>query len=48
MLDQIAEQGLIGQNRADVAHRFIDDAVIAALRDPLFELKRRTRTRQEK
>ena len=47
LLDQIAEQGLIGQNRADVAHRFIDDAVMAALRDPFFDLKRKTKTKQE-
>jgi hypothetical protein len=40
ILDQIAASGLMGQNRADVARRFIDDAVITTLRDPLFELKR--------
>jgi len=41
LLDQIAAEGLIGQNRADVARRFIDDGVIATLKDPLFDLKRR-------
>lgn len=46
LLDQIAAQGLIGQNRADVAHRFIDDAVMAALRDPLFGLKRKKNTKK--
>lgn len=41
LLDQIAAEGLIGQNRADVARRFIDDGVLATLRDPLFSLKRK-------
>jgi len=42
LLDQIAETGLIGQNRAEVAHRFIDDAVLQALGNPLLNLKRPT------
>jgi hypothetical protein len=45
LLDQIAATGLIGQNRADVARRFIDDAVIATLRDPLFDLRRNKPTK---
>lgn len=48
LLDQIAGTGLLGQNRADVARRFIDDAVIATLRDPLFELKRKKNTKVSK
>jgi hypothetical protein len=39
-LDQLAEQGMIGTNRADVARRFIDDALVAALRDPFYKLQR--------
>lgn len=45
LLGQIAATGLMGQNPAEVAHRFIDEAVMKALRDPLLELKRKTKKR---
>jgi len=41
LLDQIAATGLIGQNPAEVAHRFIDEAVMKALANPHLELKRK-------
>lgn len=41
LLDQIAETGLMGQNPAEVAHRFIDDAVMKALDNPHLEVKRK-------
>lgn len=41
LLDQIAATGLIGQNRAEVAHRFIDEAVMKALDNPHLDLKRK-------
>jgi hypothetical protein len=41
LLDQIAATGLIGQNPAEVAHRFIDEAVMKALDNPHLELKRK-------
>lgn len=44
-LDQIAESGLIGQNRADVAQRFVDDAVMKAFENPLFQLKQRPKAK---
>lgn len=43
LLDQIAATGLMGQNRAEVAHRFIDEAVVKALDNPHLELKRKTK-----
>lgn len=46
LLDQIAETGLMGQNRADVAHRFIDDAVMKSLANPLLGLKQKTKKRK--
>jgi hypothetical protein len=45
LLDQIAETGLIGQNPAEVAHRFIDEAVMKVLDNPHLELKRKTKKR---
>jgi hypothetical protein len=45
LLDQIAETGLVGQNPAEVAHRFIDEAVMKALDNPHLELKRKTKKR---
>jgi hypothetical protein len=41
LLDQIAETGLLGQNPAEIAHRFIDEAVMKALDNPHLELKRK-------
>ena len=41
LLDQIAATGLLGQNPAEVAHRFIDEAVVKALDNPHLELKRK-------
>lgn len=38
LLDQIAATGLMGQNRAEVAHRFIDEAVMKALDNPHLRL----------
>lgn len=43
LLDQIAATGLMGQNRAEVAHRFIDEAVVKALDNPHLDLKRRAK-----
>jgi hypothetical protein len=45
LLDQIAETGLVGQNPAEVAHRFVDEAVMKALDNPHLELKRKTKKR---
>ena len=45
LLDQIAETGMMGQNRAEVARRFIDDAALKALANPLLNLKRKTKKR---
>jgi hypothetical protein len=42
LLDQIAATGLMGQNPAEVAHRFIDEAVMKSLSNPLLKLKRTT------
>ena len=42
LLDQIAATGLMGQNPAEVAHRFIDEAVMKSLANPLLNLKRTT------
>lgn len=39
LLDRIAETGLMGQNPAEVAHRFIDEAVMKALDNPHLQLK---------
>ena len=39
LLDQIADTGTMGQNRADVAHRFIDKAALETLANPLLNLK---------
>jgi hypothetical protein len=36
---------LIGQNPAEVAHRFLDEAVMKALDNPHLELKRKTKKR---
>lgn len=47
LLDQIAATGLMGQNPAEVAHRFVDEAVLKALANPLLNLKPKTKTRQE-
>jgi hypothetical protein len=41
LLGQIAETGLIGSNRAEVARRFIQDGVMKALDNPHFQLKRK-------
>lgn len=41
LLDQIAATGLIGQNPAEVAHRFIDEAVMKALDNPHLKLMRK-------
>lgn len=46
LLDQIAETGLIGQNPAEVAHRFVDEAVMRALDNPHLELKRKVKTQK--
>lgn len=40
LLDQIAATGLMGQNPAEVAHRFIDEAVMKSLENPHLELRR--------
>lgn len=45
LLDQIAETGLMGVNRAEVARRFIDDSVLKALANPLLNLKLRNNTK---
>lgn len=45
LLDQIAATGLMGQNRAEVAHRFIDEAIMKALDNPHLDLKRKTKKR---
>jgi hypothetical protein len=39
LLDQIADTGTMGQNRAEVARRFIDEASLRALANPLLKLK---------
>ncbi|MEO8433840.1 MAG: hypothetical protein ABI596_03020 [Pyrinomonadaceae bacterium] len=46
LLDQIAATGLMGQNPAEVAHRFIDEAVMKALANPLLKLKPKTKRRE--
>jgi hypothetical protein len=49
LLDQIAATGLMGQNPAEVAHRFIDEAVMKALANPLLNLTQtQNKDRQEK
>ena len=45
LLDQIAETGLIGQNPAEVAHRFVDEAVMKALDNPHLGLQRKMKKR---
>lgn len=45
LLAQIAETGLMGHNPAEVAHRFIDEAVVKALDNPHLELKRKKKKR---
>lgn len=39
-LNQIADSGYIGHNRIDVAYRFIQDGVLAALDNPHFQKKK--------
>jgi hypothetical protein len=46
LLDQIAQTGLIGLNPADVAHRFIDEAVMKALDNPHLDLKRKAKSQK--
>lgn len=46
LLEQIADTGTMGQNRAEVAHRFIDDAALKALANPLLKLKLKTKTKK--
>jgi hypothetical protein len=46
LLDQIAATGLIGQNPAEVAHRFIDEAVMKALDNPHLDLERKIKKRR--
>lgn len=47
LLDQIADTGTMGQNRADVAHRFIDEAALRALSNPLLRLKLKRKASSE-
>lgn len=42
ILDQIAEQGLIGQSGAQVALHFIQEGVMKALDNPHFRIKRKS------
>jgi hypothetical protein len=39
-LNQIADSGYIGHNRIDVAYRFIQDGVLAALDNPHFQKRK--------
>ena len=41
LLNQIADTGLMGHNRVEVAHRFIEDGVLKALDNSHLELKRK-------
>jgi len=45
LLVQIANSGLIGSNRVQVANRFIEEGVMKALDNPHFQLKRKTKHR---
>jgi len=47
-LNQIADSGYIGHNRIDVAYRFIQDGVLAALDNPHFQRKKNRRTSKKK
>lgn len=40
-LNQIADSGLIGHNRIDVAYRFIQDGVLKALDNPHYQVKQK-------
>lgn len=40
-LNQIADSGLIGHNRIDVAYRFIQDGVLKALDNPHYQVKKK-------
>gem|GEM_PF-3601480 len=41
-LNRIADSGLIGHNRIDVAYRFIQDGVLEALDNPHLKPKQKT------
>lgn len=47
-LNQIADSGYIGHNRIDVAYRFIQDGVLAALDNPHFQRKKNRTTSKKK
>jgi hypothetical protein len=47
-LNQIADSGLIGHNRIDVAYRFIQNGVLEALDNPHFQRKQKQTSSQKK
>lgn len=47
-LNQIADSGLIGHNRVDVAYRFIQDGVLQALDNPHFQRKQKRMSSRKK
>lgn len=46
LLNQIADTGLMGHNRVEVAHRLIDQGVMQALDNPHLDLKLKTKPKK--
>jgi len=46
LLDELAKKGIYGRNRADVAGRFVDEALQKFVEAPLLKIKERQRIKK--